>query len=565
MLQSEVVNYCNKTLSTLMPLPCVSMLESYDVHDRQYFVRGFKHLLKVLNVTPTHDAAAAELGANSFCQSYSSPARSFLDWQPQKQNEVIWMNPPYHLITEFIDHYFKLKEADPSLSSILVLPVYKESPWLAEVQRQGCKLVQTHKPFSKIFTQLDESDGTRVALPPCPFAVQIYYDPPTIQTVMQTEKVNTRCKFSFMATVQTIHDYTISSPYKVNLLVDAGANASVLISRKFVEKHKLAYTALDDPLHYEIANGEQVTVTGFVKMRLKLGAYCGILEAQVFDLGDQYEVLVGDRWLDSVGAVLDYPNSVINLTLHRIKLHAVPVQCAYKTAVKQLCLISVKEVKKLLKKRKPMFMVKLSQISEETTTDSVNRIADSIMQKLLKEYEDIFKDEIPELPPDRHLPHIIELEKPFSKFRPMPRFSKLELEEIRKQLETLLKLKLIEISHAPYSNQLLFVPKPDGTWRMCIDFRQLNSCTKLNKYPLPRIDTMLDHLHGAKIFSTIDLTSGHWQIRLRDEDKPLTSFQTPYGLFQFKVMPFGLVNAPATFQALMNSIFSPHLYKFIMV
>ena len=181
-------------------------------------------------------------------------------------------------------------------------------------------------------------------------------------------------------------------------------------------------------MQYEVANGETVTVTGSVKLRLKVGAYFAVLEAQIFELSDQYELLVGDRWLQQVGAVIDYPNSLVNLTQHRIKLHAVPVQCFYQTSFKKLALISLKEVKRLLKKRKPMFLVKLSLQDDQRQQSASSKLADDILQKLLQEYSDVFKDEVPELPPDRNLPHIIDLERPFTKFRPMPRFSKPELE-----------------------------------------------------------------------------------------------------------------------------------------
>ena len=562
----DVSTTCKTAFSVLVP-PFHSGVGSYDPDDRQYKPRLYSHVIKLLGVKPTHDAAASYDGANSFCSSYSHPGASFLNWKPNRPGHVVWLNPPFSKADEFIDHYFQLKQADPSLSAIIMVPVKTDNSTIQSLETHGCQLVVHHLKHRMLFTQISDTDGSRIDMPPCPFEIKIFYDAPVQPVVVNTTTPteSERCKFSFSAMIQTIHNYQLSAPLKVNMLVDTGANTSVLLSRKFVELHNLPYEALDDPMQYEVANGETVTVTGSVKLRLKVGAYFAILDAHIFELGDQYELLVGDRWLQQVGAVIDYPNSVVNLTQHRIKLHAVPIQCAYKTAYRKLALISLKEVKRLLKKRKPMFLVKLSVQDDANIQSTTSKLADEILQKLLKEYQDVFKDEVPELPPDRDLPHIIDLERPFTKFRPMPRFSKPELEEIRKQLEDLLRLKLIEVSHAPYANQLLFVPKPDGTWRMCIDFRQLNACTKLNKYPLPRIDTMLDHLQGAKIFSTIDLTSGYWQIRLREEDKPLTSFQTPYGLFQFKVMPFGLVNAPATFQALMNSIFSPYLYRFIMV
>nr|GFA94402.1 putative reverse transcriptase domain-containing protein [Tanacetum cinerariifolium] len=170
------------------------------------------------------------------------------------------------------------------------------------------------------------------------------------------------------------------------------------------------------------------------------------------------------------------------------------------------------------------------------------------------------------LPPPRQVEFKIELIPGAAPVTCAPyRLAPSELKELSDQLKELSKKGFIRPSSSPWGAPVLFVKKKDESFRMCIDYRKLNKLTVKNRYPLLRIDDLFDQLQGSSVYSKIDLRTGYHQLRIREEDIPITAFRTRYGHFEFQVMSFGLTNAPAVFMDLMNRVCKPYLDNFVIL
>jgi hypothetical protein len=182
------------------------------------------------------------------------------------------------------------------------------------------------------------------------------------------------------------------------------------------------------------------------------------------------------------------------------------------------------------------------------------------------EFLDVFPDDLPGMPPERAIEFKIELQLGTAPIAKAPyKMSLVELKELKIQLQGLLDKGYIHPSTSPWGYSALFVEKKDKELCLCVDYCPLNAVTIKNKYPLPHIDILFEHLAWAQVLSKIDLYFDYYQIKIHAEDIPRTAFSIRYGLFEYLVMSFGLMNALAHFMYLINSIFMPELDKFIIV
>ncbi|GKD50749.1 putative reverse transcriptase domain-containing protein [Tanacetum coccineum] len=185
---------------------------------------------------------------------------------------------------------------------------------------------------------------------------------------------------------------------------------------------------------------------------------------------------------------------------------------------------------------------------------------------VIRDFLEVFLEELPGLPPPRQEQFRIDLVPGAAPVARAPyRLAPSEMKELSVKLQELLEKGFIHLSSSPWGASVLFMNKKDGSFRMYIDYRELNKLTVKNRYPLSGINDLFDQLQGSSVHSKIDLRSRYHQLRIKEEDIPITAFRTRYGHFEFQVMPFGLTNVPAVFMDLMNRVCKPYLDKFVIV
>ncbi|KAI3740564.1 hypothetical protein L2E82_31032 [Cichorium intybus] len=247
-----------------------------------------------------------------------------------------------------------------------------------------------------------------------------------------------------------------------------------------------------------------------------------------------------------IGCTLTLDDHSFQIDLMPVRIGSFDVIVGDKPST-SLRILSCIKARKYLQKRYHAFLAHV--VDDKKEVKSIKDIPE------VCDFSDVFLEDLPGVPPARQVKFRIDLIPGATPVAKAPyRLAPAEMQELSSQLNELLSKGFIRPSFSPWGAPVLFVKKKDGSFRMCIDYRELNKLTIKNRYPLPRIDDLFDQLQGSRYFSKIDLRSGYHQLRVQEEDVPKTPFRTRYGHYEFIVMPFGLTNAPTLFMDLMNRV-----------
>ncbi|GJT69595.1 putative reverse transcriptase domain-containing protein [Tanacetum coccineum] len=339
----------------------------------------------------------------------------------------------------------------------------------------------------------------------------------------------------------------------VKVLFDSGADRS-FISISLASKLNIPSITIDTFYDIEMADGNLVSTNTVIKgCTLTLLNQPFEIDLMPIKLGS-FDVVIGMDWLSKYHAKILCDEKVVH-----IPINGETLIIRGDRSKTRLNLISCIKTERYISRGCQVFMI---QVMGKKKPDE-KRLEDI---PVVKEFPDVFPENLPSLPPVRQVEFQIDLIPGAAPVARTPyRLAPSEMQELSNQLQELTDRGFIRPSTSPWGAPVLFVKKKDGSFKMCIDYRELNKLTIKNRYPLPRIDDLFDQLQGSIVYSKIDLRSGYHQLRVRDKDIPKTAFRTRYGHYEFQVMPFGLTNAPAVFMDLMNRVCKPYLDKFVMV
>ncbi|GJZ27409.1 putative reverse transcriptase domain-containing protein [Tanacetum coccineum] len=343
-----------------------------------------------------------------------------------------------------------------------------------------------------------------------------------------------------------------------SMLFDSSADRS-FVSSTFSALLDVAPSTLDTSYAVELADG-RISETNVVLRGCTLGllGHPFDIDLMPVELGS-FDVIIGMDWLAKYHALIVCDEKVVRIPYGDEVLIIRGDNCDDGS---KLNIISCTRTQKYIEKGCQVYLAQVTSKKAEDKSEE-KRLEDV---PIVREFPEVFPEDLPGLPPARQVEFQIDLVPGAAPVARAPyRLAPAEMQELSTQLQELSDRGFIRPSSSPWGAPVLFVKKKDGSFRMCIDYRELNKLTVKNRYPLPRIDDLFDQLQGSRVYSKIDLRSGYHQLRVREEDISKTTFRTRYGHYEFQVMPFGLTNAPAVFMDLINQVCKPYLDRFVIV
>ncbi|GJY42766.1 putative reverse transcriptase domain-containing protein [Tanacetum coccineum] len=332
-----------------------------------------------------------------------------------------------------------------------------------------------------------------------------------------------------------------------SILFDTGADRS-FISTAFSSLINIAPTPLENSYDVELADGKLVGIDTIIRgCTLNFLNHPFNIDLMPVELGS-FDIIIGMDWLRKYHAVIVCDEKLVQIPYGNETLifHGNESNNGRES---RLTIISCSKAQEYMAKGCQIFLAQISAKKEEDKSEG-KQLKDV---PIVRDFPEVFPEDLSGLPPARPVEFQIDLIPGAAPVARAPyRLAPSEMKELSEQLQELSDKGFIRPSSSPWGAPVLFVKKKDGSFRMCIDYRELNKLTVKNRYPLPRIDDLFDQLQGSSIYSKIDLRSGYHQLRVREQDIPKTAFRTRYGHYEFQVMPFRLTNAPAIFMDLMN-------------